>query len=340
MVVEAFCYWPTFLLQVLSPSRTRQRMLCEKSPCLLTGLRRIEEATREKLTALEVGTVSESKFFLGSAASQKVVDAVYRGQVIYTPLSFVDILPDHYKHHPVSLYDPREAPLLNQYRLIVPRIRSITEVCQFAVLLTLYVLAMTYRQSSKLTVYELIFCIYTTGWILEEFAPIIEHGWQIVANETAEIQFRPAVLTFEGVKSDAIFAYRPPFNILALLILLPTKFLLSPRRFHQVKVFTIRVLNGPVLLIIGAYERQWLWRAPNSGADGLPKRGKLALWIVSGVSPHGDIQAICDVRLPQEAVDKGQDSDLLHADILENDKRSREARPDQGLQRRRRSKSV
>jgi hypothetical protein len=45
----------------------------------------------------------------------------------------------------------------------------------------------------------------------------------IVSNATAEIQFRRAVLTLEGVKSDAIFAYQPPFNMLALLILLPLK---------------------------------------------------------------------------------------------------------------------
>ncbi len=35
---------------------------------------------------------------------------------------------------------------------------------------------------------------------------------KIAGNATAEIQFRRAVLTFEGVKSDAIFAYRPPFK--------------------------------------------------------------------------------------------------------------------------------
>jgi hypothetical protein len=132
-----------------------------------------------KLTALEVAIISESKTFLCSFACQKVVDAVYRGQVVYTPLSFVDILPDHYKHNPISLYDPRKAPLLNQYRLIVPRLRGMIEVCQFAVLLVLYVLAMVRREGLKITIYEIVFCAYATGWILEEFAAIIEHGWKV-----------------------------------------------------------------------------------------------------------------------------------------------------------------
>lgn len=51
----------------------------------------------------------------------------------------------------------------------------------------------------------------------------------LAQNATAEIQFRRAVLTFEGVKSDSLFAYRPPLNVLALIILLPLKFILTPR---------------------------------------------------------------------------------------------------------------
>ncbi|KAM5354734.1 hypothetical protein ACJ41O_001381 [Fusarium nematophilum] len=361
-----------------------------------------------KLTALELAILSESKNFIGSPACQRVVDAIYQGQVIYTPLSFVDILPDHYKHHPVSLYDPRKAPLLNHYRLIVPRSRNIIELVQFMVLILLYVLCMTHRNSADLVLYELLFIIYTAGWVLDEFAAIIEHGWEvhaqnlwsflditftlifsvyilvrvydvsvghihdgaalhilcvaapilltrvafnllpdnivfislhammkdfllltfiavwcvagfflalqwlvtsgststsprwytvtkwllwiwfgldgtgieesvqfhvilgpalmvafaflgntlfltilvalltntfsrIVAAETAEIRFRRAVLTFEGVKSDAIFAYPPPFNILALIILVPLKFLVSPRAFHTIHVAMVRV---------------------------------------------------------------------------------------------------
>ena len=435
-----------------------------------------------KLTALEVAIISESKDFLCSSACQKVVDAVYRGQVVYTPLSFVDILPDHYKHRPISLYDPRKAPLLDQDRLIVPRIRSTIEVCQFTVLLILYILTMIHREGLKLTVYEIIFCSYATGWILEEFAAIIEHGWQvhtqnlwsflditffiiygtyftvrmyalasahhnqgetalniltiaapvllprlafnlmpdnmlfislrammkdfavltllaiwcfagffvsmkwlldfrssdhrpgtpdsatiskwmlwiwfgldgtgieqsvdfhivlgpslmiafaflgntlfltvlvsmltntfskIVGNANAEIHFRRAVLTFEGVKSDAIFAYRPPFNILALLALLPLKFLLSPRGFHTINVAMARTLNAPLLLLIGTWERHRLWRAPKGQPHGPSKGSKLSSWIFSGFSPHGDIQAVFDMDPPENILGHIDDPPFL-----------------------------
>jgi len=94
------------------------------------------------LTALEVAIVSEAKSFLSTSACQKIVENVYRGRIIYTPTSFIDILPDHYKSRGISLYDPRKAPLLNQYRLVVPRTRNIIEVVQFILLLLLYILMM------------------------------------------------------------------------------------------------------------------------------------------------------------------------------------------------------
>ena len=79
----------------------------------------------------------------------------------------------------------------------------------------------------------------------------------LAQNATAEIQFRRAVLTFEGVKSDALFAYRPPLNVLALVFLLPLKFVLTPRwvrtcsahllmtkRRHQSDKLTMAVANS------------------------------------------------------------------------------------------------
>ncbi|KAM6536430.1 hypothetical protein FALCPG4_002435 [Fusarium falciforme] len=131
-----------------------------------------------KLTALELAIVSESKFFISSAACHRVVDAINRGQITYTPLSFVDILPDHYKHLPISIYNPKQARLLDHHRLIVPRTRVVIELAQFLVLLTLYIFTMVNRHQG-FTLWELAFSIYTTGWVLQEFAAIIEHGWEL-----------------------------------------------------------------------------------------------------------------------------------------------------------------
>jgi len=142
---------------------------------------------------------------------------------------------------------------------------------------------------------------------------------QIVTNSTAEIQFRRAVLTFEGVKSDAIFAYRPPFNLLALFILVPLKFILSPRWFHKVHVTAVRILNAPLLFIICAYERRNLWKKRRSThPPGAPlKRPKASVFNFSQFSVHGDIQAVFDAEPPQAMIDEIEEEDELDDNILE-----------------------
>ena len=420
-----------------------------------------------KSTALELAIISESKHLLSSSACQKLVEAVYDGRVVYTPVSFIDILPDKYKHKHISLYHPRKAPLLNQYRLIVPRIRNVLDIGQFIVLLTLYLLVMKHHQHSHITLPEIVFCLYACGWVLDEFASMLEHGWQvytqnlwsfldfmfalifilyfllrvhdlsagvastqhraldilatgapvliprlafnlmsenilfvslrammsdftlltllaawtfggfllglvwltngehhpitiakwmlwvwfgldgtgiqqslsfhwllgpilmvtftflgntlfltivvamlsntfatIVANSTAEIQFRRAVLTFEGVKSDAIFAYQPPFNLLALFLLWPLKLAVTPRWFHKLHVTFVRILNAPLLLVIAWYERRYLWSASQSvhAATARP-RNKLTSWGFSKLSVHGGLQACFEYEPPQATRD-------------------------------------
>ena len=439
-----------------------------------------------KLTALEVALISRSKTFLSSSASQKVVDAIYQGQITYTPTAFLDILPDHYKHKPPSLYNPRNAPLLNHYRLIVPRTRNMLDIVEFILLLFLYILVMSNPDGVKFTGYELVFCIYACGWVLEEFASILEHGWQvytqnlwsfldfmfcifysvylvlrlhglatgqngpsqlalvmlataapiliprlafnflsenilfvslrammvdftllsllavwcfagfllalrwlsegshtsltiskwmlwvwfgldgtgiqrsielhwllgpilmvtfaflgntlfltilvsmlsntfavIVADATAERQFQHAVLTFEGVKSDAIFAYQAPFNIVALVFLLPLKMLLTPRWFHKVNVAAIRFLNAPILLLISLYERRSLWAITNSRTVRSNSKPKLTSWKVSRFSVHGDLQAVFDTEPPQSVLDEISAEDYMSCSVFDDDIRER-----------------
>lgn len=415
-----------------------------------------------KSTVLEIAIVSESKIFLSAPACQKVMEAIYLGRVVYTPSSFIDIIPDHYKYKPITLYHPKKAPRLNQYRLMVPRTRNALDICQFLTLLILYIFTMQNRQSDKFTMYELVFCVYATGWALDEFASILEHGWQcytqnlwafldfmfiviyvvylvlrihslatgdirsgipaldilsagapvliprlafnllsenmlfvslrammadftvltllavwcfagfllsmmwlgegdhppitiskwmlwvwfgldgtgiqrsvdfhwligpilmvtfaflgntlfltilvsmlsstfskIASNATAEIQFRRAVLTFEGVKSDAIFAYQPPFNILALCLLLPLKMVLTPRWFHKINVAAVRTINAPLLLLLSVYERRRLWSTMPSKI-----KMKISFWDFSRFSVHADIQAVFDSDPPQSVLDE------------------------------------
>ncbi len=438
-----------------------------------------------QFTALELAIISESKALIGTAACQRLVDAIHTGKVTYTPLSFVDVLPDHYKHLPISIYNPRHARLLNHYRLIVPRVRTIIEFVQIILLLVLYIFTMLDRHTRN-SMWEITFCIYTAGWVLQEFAAILEHGWEvhaqslwsfldisfvaiyvayfltriydmyidkiadgyglhilclaapilltrvafnimpnnivfislhammkdftvltflafwcftgfllalmwlitaeqietgntpswatvckwllwiwfgldgtgigestefhivfgpalmiafaflgntlfltilvailtntfsrIIANEGAEVRFRRTVLTFESVKSDSIFAYPPPFNIAALIVLLPLKLLVTERTFHTINVFLIRTLNAPVLIAITLLERR-SWKSANR-----PKRTKKASWLswgFAGFFPHGDIPAVFNAEPPADLVSKIDQLDpLQEVPVLEDD---------------------
>ncbi|KAJ7623199.1 receptor-activated Ca2+-permeable cation channel [Roridomyces roridus] len=56
---------------------------------------------------------------------------------------------------------------------------------------------------------------------------------KINEDAAAEAMFRKAVSTIEGVKADSLFSYQPPINLLALCIMLPASYILSPRWFHK-----------------------------------------------------------------------------------------------------------
>ena len=105
------------------------------------------------------------------------VDAIYEGRVIYTPSTYMDIIPDRYKQRPISLYNPREAPLLNHYRLVVPRTRNLLEMMHFVVLLALYLAFMSERDGTRITTLEMCFTFYALGWVLDQFATLLGHGW-------------------------------------------------------------------------------------------------------------------------------------------------------------------
>ena len=128
----------------------------------------------------------------------------------------------------------------------------------------------------------------------------------IVSNATAEVQFRHAVFTLEGVKSDAIFAYQPPFNILALLILVPLKWIASPRWFHKIHVFSVRLLNLPLLLFIAVLERRSLW--PNDASlstkavEPASKRSEPWFWEKWRITAHSDIETVFEIPPPESVL--------------------------------------
>lgn len=47
--------------------------------------------------------------------------------MVYTPVNQHAFISDYYKVKPITFFNPRQSPLLDHYRLKVPRIRSVIE---------------------------------------------------------------------------------------------------------------------------------------------------------------------------------------------------------------------
>ncbi|KAF7974798.1 hypothetical protein HWV62_11295 [Athelia sp. TMB] len=80
---------------------------------------------------------------------------------------------------------------------------------------------------------------------------------QIDSNANQEYLFQHAISTIEGVNSDALFSYQPPFNLLAFLLLKPASWILTPRALHSANVLLIKITSFPILIIISLYERHF-----------------------------------------------------------------------------------
>lgn len=78
-----------------------------------------------KTNALELAILSQSRGFIKSAATQRVITAIWEGKVIYSASPFLDILPDRFKVQKIGLYKIKNAPILDHYRMRVRERRSI-----------------------------------------------------------------------------------------------------------------------------------------------------------------------------------------------------------------------
>lgn len=78
----------------------------------------------------------------------------------------------------VTLYDPREASLFKLSRLRVPRYRQILSTCSFAILLGLY-LAVLIQRSLDITPLEIVFWIWSAGFMLDEIVGFNEQGFSL-----------------------------------------------------------------------------------------------------------------------------------------------------------------
>lgn len=98
----------------------------------------------------------------------------------------------------------------------------------------------------------------------------------IVQNANEEHQFLFAVNTISMVKSDALFSYVAPTNILSWLVS-PLRFIIPFRQFVKFNRTIIKVTHFPILLSIFAYERVILSRIAYEPTDLIERRGPTSI---------------------------------------------------------------
>ncbi|KAI9463324.1 hypothetical protein BJY52DRAFT_79038 [Lactarius psammicola] len=372
-------------------------------------------------SALEMAISSSAKRFVSSPIVQSVVNDIYSGRVIYSSSGNRSIVADNYKLRAIEIYNSRNAPWLNHYRLRVPRYGAILEFLNFTYLLVTFILCLFYKDLNTPNAFEVLFVVFAAAFALEEYTASVEHGWSVYfanmwnvfdsafivvttlylvlrvkglssgdpstsdlgfdilacgacilfprlaffmvsnnvvifalramtaefvffmgiaatcfsgllftlwmlgsekwtlksiawlmvqiwfgntylsfgqassfhpffgpilmvgfaalsntllltilistlsntftridANANQEFLFQFTITTLEGMKSDALFSYQPPFNLLAFAILWPASWVLTPRNLHSANVLLIRLTSFPILVTISLYERYLL----------------------------------------------------------------------------------
>jgi hypothetical protein len=95
----------------------------------------------------------------------------------------------------------------------------------------------------------------------------------VVKNADEEHQFLFAVNTISMVKSDALFSYIAPTNIIGWL-LIPLKYTMSFKRFLRMNRFVIKLTHIPILFTIFLYERVLLSHLAYGPTDLVEQRGR------------------------------------------------------------------
>ncbi|KAF9234138.1 hypothetical protein BU15DRAFT_53008 [Melanogaster broomeanus] len=368
-------------------------------------------------SAIEMAIGTKAKSFLASTIVQSVVDDMFTGRIAFTIAANRSMVADNYKQRAIAMYDCRRAPLLDHYRLRVPRYSTILHFMNITVLLMTFVICLWTQDTIRISTWESVFLVFATAFSLQQYTASKEYSWliyisnvwnafdtsfvliflayvglrtkgliydeddtsklafdllacgacilvprlafyaitnnvvvlalramisefvffmsiaatcfsgllltlymlasdtwtiggitwfmvqiwfgnnylsfgqattfhpvlgpilmtcfaalsntllltiliSILSNTAARIDavvakylFQHTIATIEGVKSDALFSYQPPFNILAFLILKPASYLLSPRSLHSANVLLIKLTSFPVLIAISLYER-------------------------------------------------------------------------------------
>lgn len=130
----------------------------------------VENSSGRKMatSALELAIVSEAKRFIRAVPTQRVINNIWIGKIVYSTTGFRYLIKDQYKRRPIMKYDLKAAPLLDHYRLRVPRIRAALEWLHFFILFLAYLAVLRTMQPHDMNGWEIFWIIYAFGFSLDK----------------------------------------------------------------------------------------------------------------------------------------------------------------------------
>ncbi|KAJ4368300.1 hypothetical protein N0V83_006656 [Neocucurbitaria cava] len=122
----------------------------------------------ENLSALEIASVSGAKKFLSQRPVQKVINGVWRGDIVFWETLSVNSIKKPKK------YNRRQADPFS--RLRVPLYLKVFETLFFAVFLALYYAVLVHRDFTRVTISEILLYVWIASFAYDEFADWVDAG--------------------------------------------------------------------------------------------------------------------------------------------------------------------
>lgn len=184
-----------------------------------------------------------------------VLQAIYHGDVLYSPESSRRMIGDDYKQRPiVEVFDWRQHGFLDYTRLRVPAVRARIEFLSFCILLALFLAAEFYHEEARLTLWEALFILFGLGFSLDEFGSIQDglSTYLSVSYNALDACFACVFYVYLGIRVSALLTGDLERSKLAFDTLSIGACFLAPR-------LTISLVHDNVVLMaLAAMTREFL----------------------------------------------------------------------------------
>lgn len=197
----------------------------------------------ENLSALEIACVTGAKKFLSQPPVQKIINGLWRGDIV-----FWDTLSVNSLKRP-SKYNPKQADPF--CRLRVPLYLKVFETLFFAVFLGLYFAVLVHRDSTRVTAPEVLLYFWIASFAYDEFADWVDAGqssfyasdfWWMWDISIVVVGMVFCALRIAGLTKNSAYIIDLAYDVLGLeaLFLVPRIFsLLSLNRYFGTLVSSL-----------------------------------------------------------------------------------------------------